>query len=321
MRVERCALCLALLLTSTSFADTPSYGKVETFQPGKKYNCVPTPDHKGWDCSVSGKATEPPREKTAAPTTPSAAPMPSAATPAPPPTPAASVEAPKSQPLPSYLTNAAASGKRPPPPAAQAPSPRAASPEAAPVVEKPAPSIEPTPAPVAKKSAPSIEPTPTPVVAKSAPSAKPSPAPVAASEAPAPTAAASTTAAAAEPSAKPAAPPAATVSSPPHAIAATSGPENFLDLPSEQFVLELAHADSAGALAAQRDALQLPRGKVYEVHLRQNGAERWLLVWGAFADVEAARAARDELAAQGSITPGWPRRIGPLQAEMHRTSE
>src|SRR5215475_12980098 len=30
------------------------YGKVETFQPGKKYNCVPTPDHKGWDCRELG---------------------------------------------------------------------------------------------------------------------------------------------------------------------------------------------------------------------------------------------------------------------------
>src|SRR5262249_26031793 len=36
-------------------AAEPEYGKVETFEPGKKYNCVPTPDHKGWDCQETGK--------------------------------------------------------------------------------------------------------------------------------------------------------------------------------------------------------------------------------------------------------------------------
>jgi hypothetical protein len=87
----------------------------------------------------------------------------------------------------------------------------------------------------------------------------------------------------------------------------------FANLPGDQYVLELAHADS--------DAIDLPavaHGKVYKLHLRQNGAERWLLLWGPFDSIESARAARDEIATQGA-TPGWPRRIAPLQAEARKS--
>ena len=89
----------------------------------------------------------------------------------------------------------------------------------------------------------------------------------------------------------------------------------FANLPGEQYVLELAHADSADI-----EIPAVPRGKVYKLHLRQNGAGRWLLLWGPFDSVESARAARDEIAAQGA-TPGWPRRVAPLQAEARNLRE
>jgi hypothetical protein len=93
-------------------------------------------------------------------------------------------------------------------------------------------------------------------------------------------------------------------------------PSDFLALPGDQYVIELAHADSAAELPEPA----VPRGTVYKLRLHQNGGERWLLLWGAFDSVESARAARDEVSATG-LAPGWPRRIAPLQAEARRTTE
>jgi len=86
-------------------------------------------------------------------------------------------------------------------------------------------------------------------------------------------------------------------------------------LPGEQYVIELAHGADESALAG----VALPdRGEVYKLHLQQNGADLWLLVWGSFPDVTAARAARAEIT-QG--TPGWPRRVAPLQTEVRRAGD
>lgn len=93
----------------------------------------------------------------------------------------------------------------------------------------------------------------------------------------------------------------------------------FLDVSPDRFVIEIAHAASAEGLAATRAALHLSRGEVYELHLRQNGADNWLLVWGSFDSIDAARSARAELSAQAGVTPGWPRRVAPLQAEVRHT--
>ncbi len=56
-RAAVAALCLAGGIDATA-ADPPAYGKVDTFEPGKKYNCVPSADHKSWDCTQAGKATK-----------------------------------------------------------------------------------------------------------------------------------------------------------------------------------------------------------------------------------------------------------------------
>src|SRR5579885_1767373 len=105
---RRCAgaLLVALTAVAAGAAEPPGYGKVETFEPGKKYTCIPTADRKGWSCAETGKA--PPAQ--------SAAPPP-AATPAPAPAPPAA----RTGELPSYLTNAAAASRAPAAPSSHAP--------------------------------------------------------------------------------------------------------------------------------------------------------------------------------------------------------
>lgn len=257
------ALAAVLGLAASARAEPASdYGKVDTFQPGKKYNCVPTADRKGWDCNVTGKADVSPAPAPAQ--TPVAAP-----TPAPAPAHEAVPAAPAAQSaahasaLPGYLTNAGAHESVQPMPAAPAPKP----------------------APPPRVKGPLV-----PAKTPTAPAANPPPAP------PKPAAAAP----------KPAA-----------AITTPSVPagHDFLALPAAEYVIELAHADSPAGLGA---APHPAHGEVYELLLSQNGSESWLLLWGPFADLPSARAARDELAAQGA-TPGWPRRIGPLQTEARRS--
>lgn len=91
-----------------------------------------------------------------------------------------------------------------------------------------------------------------------------------------------------------------------------------MSLPSDHFVIEMAHAASKSELDAVKTSTHVPNGDLYELHLRQNGADSWLLLWGSFDTIEAARAARNTISA--SATPGWPRRIAPLQAEARRVS-
>src|SRR6478735_10726031 len=59
--VARALAAIALMFGAIAQADEPQYGKVETFQPGKKYTCVPTADHKAWDCNeiAPGGAAKP----------------------------------------------------------------------------------------------------------------------------------------------------------------------------------------------------------------------------------------------------------------------
>jgi hypothetical protein len=288
---ERGMLAAGLLLAGYAMADPPSYGKVETFQPGKKYNCVPTGDRKGWDCSESGKADRAPAP--AQNVAPSAAPAAQAPPQAAMPTRAAETP-PKASALPGYLMNSTA-GNRPatvtPPPTPKAepvPEPAAAPAESKPEAKAP----EPTPAP-----APKTEPPAPPVAAVPA---VPEPQGKAPKQSSAPVHAEADASASK-----------AQLSTPSPVVA-----DDFLALSSNQYVVELARASSAGELVEPA----LPSGRVYKVHLRQNGNDGWLLFWGPFDSVETARSAREKAIAQ-NLTPGWPRPIGPLQAEMRRISE
>ncbi len=308
---ERIAALLALLATGTVAGDEPKYGKVDTFEPGKKYNCVPTADRKGWDCVQTGKADIPSSPPPAPPPPPP--PAPAAAPP-----PAAPASSPRASDLPSYLSADAAAGGPGPhapkpvpgnaPPAAPAPAETAApapTPKTTPASDAaistnpPAPRQEPLPAP----SPPPVPPAPAsvaePVAAKTE-----SPSPPEPTKPPAPP----------ESNAEPAPAPAATAS--PHSAL---GARAFLGLPADSYVIELAHGDSEADMNAAAAAATVPRGELYALRFRQNGADRWVLAWGSFDNVDAARSARAEL--PGGATPRWPRRVGPLQAELRRTGE
>ena len=211
------SLALALLCAcAIAQADPSDYGKVDTFQPGKKYNCVPTADRKGWDCRMSGAAQIPPAVA-AEPEKPATSEPPAPASP-----PAQAV--PRTGALPGYLAAPAQDNTMQAMPAAPAP--------------------------------------------------KPAPAP---------------------------------------ATTAVTPSDDFLALPADAYVIELARAATETELTAPNAT----GGKVYKLHLRQNDAEVWLLVCGPYDSLQAARTARDELAAQGAA-PGWPRRVGPLQTEVRQ---
>ena len=107
---------------------------------------------------------------------------------------------------------------------------------------------------------------------------------------------------------------------PAKATPGTRGNREFLALPASDYVIELAHSANAADFAALRGSLQLTRGQLYELHLRRDSGDWWLLVWASFDSVDAARAARAELPADATINAGWPRRVGVLQAEARRTS-
>jgi hypothetical protein len=309
-RAAVAALCLAGCITATA-ADPPAYGKVDTFEPGKKYNCVPSADRKSWDCTQAGKATKD-DVPSAVPAPRHDEPAPAAAKPSPPapaataPPPSAPASASHTGKLPSYLLAPGASDHATPAPtspAPVAPAPAApAKPVAAPEVHT---STNPQPA------TPTAQPKPAPP-ATPAPEISPKPA----TESPKPVAPAPTTAAPVEvaPTPRTPAPPPA----PPARPQAVDHGGEFLNLSGEQYVIELAHGDQA-SVAAARHALNLPHGQAYELHLRQNGADTWLLVWGSFDDVGAARDARGELPAD--VHAGWPRRVAPLQAEVRRAQE
>lgn len=288
----RRASCTAALLVALScfaasvIAQPAPYNTSDTFQPGKKYNCVPTADRKGWDCNEIGKADQPqsakPVQPAAVPPAPSAPGNVSTA-PAPTPTPIPSAPAPTtnadhSSRLPTYLTNDSATAPAvttPPPSTISATAARANAPPL-PTEEKHVTPIK--PAPVEK---------PARVVATHP----------ATSAAPKPT------------------PPRET----PRAI--NSAGDDFMSLSGDHFVVELAHAARRSDLTTTRDALHIAHGQFYEVHFRQNGGDAWLLVWGSFDTIEAARSARSELAQSSSAPIGFPRRVAPLQAEARRVSE
>ncbi len=288
-RVEIGLFCAAFAVSA--FAQNNSaqtYSPADTFQPGKKYNCVPTADRKGWDCSETGKpvpAKGKEREAPPAATAVEPAPAPIESTPPP----AAPQPSTRST-LPSYLTNAAASN---PPPIEEPPSTvsAAAAHANAPMpVQKPVAAAPATPPP----KAPTKTVPPKPVTPKASVAASPPPT---------------------RPLTKPFVAPRVTH---PPVVEAASGGGEFMTLPGDHFVIEMAHTSGKSELDAVKTSTHVPNGELYEVRLRQNGADAWLLLWGSFDSLDAARAARNTISA--SATPGWPRRIAPLQAEARRTS-
>jgi hypothetical protein len=290
-RVSRTAAFLtALSCVASAIAQPAQYNTSDTFQPGKKYNCVPTADRKGWNCNEIGKADQAPRltSEQSAPAASATKPEPPATAPFMPvapepiraaPSSATTTNSDHSSRLPSYLTNESATA-----PAVTTPPPSTISATANRANAPPLPTEEKHVAPI--KPPPAEKPAPI-VAARPATPAPPKPTP----------------------------PPRET------AHATTSANDDFISLAGDRFVIELAHASRRSDLAASRDAMHLPHGEFYEVHFRQNGGDAWLLVWGSFDTIEAARSARNELSTSTSVPVGFPRRVAPLQAEARRVSE
>lgn len=92
--------------------------------------------------------------------------------------------------------------------------------------------------------------------------------------------------------------------------------EAFRRLPASRYTVELAKAPGPDAFSALLAALGDVDGTLYIVALRTSGQRTWHLLWSDFASVEAARDARAQLPSNVALTSGWPRRIGPLQAEL-----
>ncbi|HET7843909.1 MAG TPA: SPOR domain-containing protein [Xanthomonadales bacterium] len=142
------------------------------------------------------------------------------------------------------------------------------------------------------------DPVAEPVVTETAPVA---PEPVAEPSAPVDTA--TTAAAAPEP-----------VAIAPQALA--TPPRNtsaFLVQVPTHYTLQLARAPSQSGFAALLGTLGLRGEEAYAVPLSGGGATSWMLLWGDFADIDAARAAAAQLAPRVSA---WPRRVAPIQDEL-----
>ena len=90
----------------------------------------------------------------------------------------------------------------------------------------------------------------------------------------------------------------------------------FRRLDSAHYTLEIARARSASELGALVVALDGVGGALYLISLRTPDGVSHSLVWSDFPSIEAARAARGTLPPDVAVTSGWPRRIGPLQAEL-----
>ena len=103
---------------------------------------------------------------------------------------------------------------------------------------------------------------------------------------------------------------------PPAPVAALADAGEFARLPGTAFFLELARGGDRESVANTARGLGLSSGKLYLVQHKNQGADWYVLAWGPFDTVESARAARNEAAAAGIASVGYPRRIAPLQQEI-----
>ena len=96
------------------------------------------------------------------------------------------------------------------------------------------------------------------------------------------------------------------------------GASEFISLPASHYTLVLASVRRANALDDLILALDNQPGRLYLLKLGMPDGDWYSLCWSDFADLDAARAARETLPTDAAITSGWPRRIGLLQKELTR---
>lgn len=298
------------------------------FEPGTTHVCVPSSDGQSFDCrDTSAAAAEPAQHEPVtgvAPETAQANPVQAAPAPAAPTRMPMVEPAPAASRPPSYLLQQSGDTGLP----LEAPAPEPAT------VSEPTPGYEPAPASAAAAT-PAAETAVEANRAQAAPAVEVAPAPAAVEAAPLP---------AAEPAASTPTEPKAvdsdaartetpaaesrTVNSatgtPPPAPAASKpldgvlGAEDFARLPGAHYTLVLASVREPGTLDALIAAMADRPGALYLLKFGMPDGTWYSLCWAEFDDVEAARAARVQLPDESTLSSGWPRRIGLLQAEITR---
>lgn len=90
---------------------------------------------------------------------------------------------------------------------------------------------------------------------------------------------------------------------------------SFARLSATAFTLQLAYASDTADFPRLVAALGLDPATCYALRVRGSNGSAWLLVHGAFADVNTAKAAQARLPRVPDLLAQWPRRIGALQTE------
>ncbi len=307
MHIEGIALVVLLGVSASAVA----------FEPGNERVCKPSADGQSFECrdKVTGEVDAPPEaQETPAAAVASKVSAPVPAAPLPAPADDHDPTAPSTRKLPNYLMQRPPSQPSAPlatpPPAPATVEPRKTEPPPAAIVDAPRPAASPAPAPAAPQ--PATVPLEKPLV-REAPATR-APVPESALE-PASPAPASTPVVTRE------APTSAAATAPSPGQTASrnlAGAREFGLLPAEHYTLVLASVRNPAALDALALALAELPGALYRLKLAMPDGDWYSLCWSQFADVEAARAARNTLPSDVGITSGWPRKIGLLQKEITR---
>lgn len=91
---------------------------------------------------------------------------------------------------------------------------------------------------------------------------------------------------------------------------------DFSKLSTDRYTVELAHADHRAELITLIDQLNLNSADIYCLRFAGMQGAYWLLAWGEYESIPAARTALASLSHKATLNAGWPRRIGPLQTEL-----
>ena len=311
MRIDaRCASFLAIAGLCLATATAPA------FEPGTRHVCVPSSDGQSFEChDVSAPANTANPTESAAETAPDSdrsvppqAASPQAASPPVTPPPAAPASVPMAKPVaaatrpPSYLLQRPSSSGVP-----AAVAEPAANAEAVPAAE---------PAPVGTEPAVEAAPDESPAGVDADTSPAPAENPAASAEAglppeTEPVAAESPTEDAATTANEPTAPA-------PMPRDGVLGADQFARLPGAHYTVVLASVRDPATLGTLIAAMADRPGALYLLKLGMPDGDWYSLCWSEFDDVDAARAARVQLPDEASLSSGWPRRIGLLQAEIAR---
>jgi septal ring-binding cell division protein DamX len=98
-------------------------------------------------------------------------------------------------------------------------------------------------------------------------------------------------------------------------LSSLQGARAFALLPPSHFTLQLAHAASAEGFPTLIQQLGIDYRQCYVLRVRRDGGDWWVLAYGSFVDVNAAKSALMRVRPAPGMTAVWPRRVGCLQGE------